>query len=408
MSVGAVALLFALKGPYVSAISHQAAEVRWEAPVLAGSPALVLGSGGAWSVTVKADLEDGMAVARIEGLRPDTAYRYRAEVPGGWSPTQSLRTFPTTGSPVEFVVFGDTRNDHATHARIADRIAAESPDFVVNTGDLVADGTEPTHWDAFFEAERRLLAVAPLFPAVGNHDARGLLNRSLLPRYFPGGRYRSVRAGSAALLILDSTQSISTGSEQGRWLLRALQEARAAVDRGEARWIFAVHHHPVWSSGHHGGDRALRRELVPLYERFGVTAVFSGHDHLYERLESGGITYFVTGGGGAPLYESTGLPETRARAKSHHYLRVTADETALTVVAVDPAGNVLDRTTFSPASPPAPARRDRLPALAPFGGLALAAAAAWRWSGRLSRGRGPRAVLEERAARTSTETTGGE
>jgi len=55
--------------------------------------------------------------------------------------------------------------------------------------------------------------------------------------------------------------------------------------------------------------------LVPLFEQYGVDMVFNGHDHHYERTcpiragqcssaQEGGVVYYVTGGGGAPLYKT--------------------------------------------------------------------------------------------------------
>jgi hypothetical protein len=48
---------------------------------------------------------------------------------------------------------------------------------------------------------------------------------------------------------------------------------------------------------------ALRPLLDSLFQKHGVKLVFQGHDHLYYRTVRSGITYVVTGGGGAPLYD---------------------------------------------------------------------------------------------------------
>jgi predicted MPP superfamily phosphohydrolase len=43
----------------------------------------------------------------------------------------------------------------------------------------------------------------------------------------------------------------------------------------------------------------LRVVLEPLFVRYGVNVVFSGHDHVYERIKpQKGITYFISGAGG--------------------------------------------------------------------------------------------------------------
>ena len=57
-------------------------------------------------------------------------------------------------------------------------------------------------------------------------------------------------------------------------------------------------HHPLYSSGaSHGSDTALRDQLEPLFIKYGVDAVFAGHEHFYERIKpQKGIYYFVSGG----------------------------------------------------------------------------------------------------------------
>jgi hypothetical protein len=39
------------------------------------------------------------------------------------------------------------------------------------------------------------------------------------------------------------------------------------------------------------------------FAEWGATAVFSGHDHIYERILRDGIVYFVNGLGGTVTYE---------------------------------------------------------------------------------------------------------
>ena len=80
---------------------------------------------------------------------------------------------------------------------------------------------------------------------------------------------------------------------QLEWLERELQASSAT-------WKIAFFHHPLYSSaGRHGSEKDLRRVLEPLLIRYGVQVVFSGHDHVYERIRpQHGITYFVCGSSG--------------------------------------------------------------------------------------------------------------
>jgi hypothetical protein len=78
--------------------------------------------------------------------------------------------------------------------------------------------------------------------------------------------------------------------EQIEWLEKEL--------RGSASdWKIAFFHHPLYSSGEkHGPDEELRKILEPLFVKHGVSVVFTGHEHFYERLKpQKGIHHFIEG-----------------------------------------------------------------------------------------------------------------
>jgi len=70
---------------------------------------------------------------------------------------------------------------------------------------------------------------------------------------------------------------------------------------------------------------------VDSYGVWGATAVLSGHDHLYERLEANGIPYFVNGAGGRRLYRiGSGEPESVVRYNQDYgAMRIQADESCI-------------------------------------------------------------------------------
>src|SRR5262249_42620868 len=53
-------------------------------------------------------------------------------------------------------------------------------------------------------------------------------------------------------------------------------------------------------------------ELTKLFKKYGVVAVFSGHDHGYYRTVRNGIPYFISAGGGALVYASKRASEATA------------------------------------------------------------------------------------------------
>jgi 3',5'-cyclic AMP phosphodiesterase CpdA len=77
------------------------------------------------------------------------------------------------------------------------------------------------------------------------------------------------------------------------WLDAALKDSRED-------WKIAYFHHPLYSNAsRHGSSVDLRLLLEPIFLKYGVQVVFSGHDHVYERLKpQKGIYYFVSGAAG--------------------------------------------------------------------------------------------------------------
>jgi hypothetical protein len=250
---------------------------------------------------------------------------------------------------------------------VIERIAQEVPDFVLGTGDMVDDGSRQDQWQQFFDVEMPMLRDNVYFPAVGNHDRQGRGRTADTYRaYFSvpdnGGdteRYYGFSYASARFLVLDSNEYSFALSDQTAWLERELIAARQDP---AVRHVFAVMHHPPFSISLHGGNRDLRERWAPLFEKYQVTAVFSGHDHVYERAEHNGIRYFVSGGGGAPLYPRRPRPSAVDVAavqkfeRSFHFLRATVTGTRVEVTAIRADGSVIETTAWSDGSPAEPSR----------------------------------------------------
>jgi 3',5'-cyclic AMP phosphodiesterase CpdA len=178
---------------------------------------------------------------------------------------------------------------------------------------------------------------------LGNHDyevARGRYQFNLLGM---PGPYYTRRLGDAQLFLLDSNV---VNDRQTAWLERALADSSAT-------WKIAAFHHPPYTCGGHSGHQDVAARWVPLFERYGVQLVLSGHDHNYQRFATqNGVTYVVHGGGGAGLYRLRPCPASyprRLRGRFEHgFLRVSIGPDTLTVSSVDMRGRVTDRVNVAP------------------------------------------------------------
>jgi hypothetical protein len=301
---------------------------------------------------------------RVEGLTPASTYRYRVRVAGEGGAATGEGRFttapdPKDSRPFRFIVYGDSRSDHAAHAAVVRAIEATPSDFLVHTGDMVHTGSKALEWETFFGIERVLLRDRCVFAAVGNHEltAPDPSGKIAFLRYFAsadpdGGEratlYGSFRWSNARFFLLNAMDTW-TGDDR-RWLEAEL--ARSA-DEPLLAHRFAVLHHGPFSSGPHGGNtRIAETGALDVLRRHRVSLIFAGHDHVYERGEGGGgegngIKYIVSGGAGAPLYSRKKTsPETRMFEATHHFVEVAVDGELVTTTAHRASGGVIERCSF--------------------------------------------------------------
>lgn len=234
-------------------------------------------------------------------------------------------------------VYGDSRTNHDIHQKIVNGIKSKNPQHVLNTGDLVEDGEVADQWATFNKITEELRAKTKFYAAVGNHEKNSQLYFDNF--VFPGNeRWYTFDAGKARFFILDYSASLAVGSEQYDWLEKQLKES------GTKKKIVALHY-PIFNSGEHELDElGLKTTLIPLLEKYKVSAVFSGHDHDYERSSFNNIYFFVTGGGGAPLYTQTRqIPESQKFISAYNYVILKITKSKIKVIVYDIDGNAIDQ-----------------------------------------------------------------
>ncbi|HYL75523.1 MAG TPA: metallophosphoesterase [Bryobacteraceae bacterium] len=325
-------------GPFVVNVTPTAATVVW-----------ITQSGETTIGTTEGSL-DRMAPAlhaansSFTGLKPGTTYYY--DVNGTAEGKGSFKTPPADAKAFDFVVYGDTRTRHDMHRRIvAAVVKSGKPDFVLHTGDLVENGLDTAQWPLFFGIERELLRETVFFPSLGNHERN---NRQFYEFFQIGPPYYSFNWGKNHFIVLnsdignagvDSAMKETFWAQQKHWLEEDLAKNQSA----EFRFVIA-HHPPITAVSRRQGSNPEMTALIPLFEKYKLTAGFFGHDHNYQHYLKDGIHYVVTGGGGAPLYDvdkpAAGI--TVKAVSTEHFVKIHVEGGVVKVTAIALDGRTLD------------------------------------------------------------------
>jgi len=201
---------------------------------------------------------------------------------------------PNRADSLKFAAIGDNGTGDRPQFEVAqqmDKVRATFPfELVIMLGDNMYGGQQPADFiKKFQEPYARLLAAGVTFHAsLGNHDRPE--NVSYKPFNMNGARYYTYARKNVRFFVLDTTQM---DAKQVAWIDEALQAAKED-------WKICYFHHPLYSNAtRHGSSVDLRVILEPIFVKHGVNVVFSGHDHVYERLKpQKSIFYFVSGAAG--------------------------------------------------------------------------------------------------------------
>lgn len=312
----------------------------------------------------------------LKNLQPGTEYTYEVEACGTRTPLKHFRTAPPADTRhVHFVAVGDFGTGGNRERDVAASMLARQPELFIALGDNAYEaGTETELQHNLFEPLADLISEVPFFPVSGNHEyvtnqAQPYLDNLYLPTSPSGGeRYYSFDWGFVHFVGLDSNCAVGLASNDRCTLAAQRAWLEQDLAQSQAPWKIVYMHHPPWSSGEHGSQLTVRREFGPLFEKYGVDLVLTGHDHNYERSKpmigdrvaagaEKGIPYLVVGGGGANLREfATSKPEWSVLRNNSAYgfLDVDVTEGTLSAKLLTLDGSVLDSFTLTKQLPPEP------------------------------------------------------
>ena len=180
---------------------------------------------------------------------------------------------------------------YQTAQKLIDSRVAFPYDFVIMLGDNIYGGSKSKDFEQKFEVPYKPLLDAGIkfYACLGNHDNPN--ERLYKPFNMDGVSYYTYKKGNVRFFVLDSNYM---DPKQLAWLDSQLKSAPASD------WKICYFHHPLYSSGRfHGPATDVRQVLEPLLIKYGVNVVFSGHEHVYERVHpQHGIYYFTEGSSG--------------------------------------------------------------------------------------------------------------
>lgn len=302
--------------------------------------------------------------AYLDKLEPATPYYITVETDGSKSGEYYFITAPADDTEVALLLGGDSRlgddRIEKTNARRGmnarmRKLLEENPDIVglAHSADYTNTGrwSELFYWlnDHFEETTTEDGRLLPIFPARGNHDTRIGFEEMF---WWPNRKndfYYTVNINNTTALVILNTE-ISLIGDQRVWLEEQLKNLRP-----EKKWLTTMYHRPAFPSvrAYEDGE-ARRRTWVPLFEKYRIDLVTSGHDHSLKRTlpildtkpNAEGIVYIGDGGLGVRPRD---VDATRWYLKSPgiaqsiynvHFVRYTPD--AIHIKAVGMNGELLD------------------------------------------------------------------
>lgn len=245
-----------------------------------------------------------------DNLHPDTVYYYSYFRNGAWSETYSVRTPGDTLTAlfVSDAQLGRSGDWHKKEVLLHDVAGWDTtlteamqshPEIALclSAGDQAEIGFSEQQFRLFLAPQA--LRALPIATTIGNHEFYfPYLNLHFAhPNRFGGSAVHSLgdepyyfEKGNVLFIVLDSNNSFSLDQEA------VLEKAVGAYP--DTRWRVVMMHHSLYSCEDtpDEGPMHLRKVFAPLFKKYGVDLVLSGHTHRYSRSKPiDGITYLEGG-----------------------------------------------------------------------------------------------------------------
>ena len=302
-----------MKEPMLQDYRQDAMKIIWETDGVDHDPVILWGDNLENQVTnirsTWINEEHIVHVGVIEGLEPGQEVQYQVPVQD-FEPF-TFRTGPAEGEDFSMVWLGDNQEAYDRFSQHISNFAPKEPDMLFVVGDLLQWGSRFWEWDSMWWEPlqtENFAQTTPILAARGNHDMDHAYSYAYVDLPGDGSSY-SFMYGDVWILVLNSHADLFPTNNpdfpsQYEYIAEELQSDAA---QNAAFRLVTFHQAPYSNSSTSStpaqiyGNAGIRDFWVPLFERFDVDSVISGHYHSYQRGELNGIQYLITGGGGSTL-----------------------------------------------------------------------------------------------------------
>jgi hypothetical protein len=201
---------------------------------------------------------------------------------------------------MHFLVFGDSKGsgEFPGVLKMSDKL---KPQFCITTADLVNRGAGKSGKKDYEKLDKQggwFMRKYPMWPTVGNHEEAGGEDGAENVNNFFGMKAAmySFEYGNAKFIALPWAK-VKDDPKKLEWLEKELKAAKG-------KHIFIYKHRPHYTLGvkKYGDVEGKETATTKLYDKYEVTAVFSGHDHIYYRTKRNGVSHIISAGAGAGIY----------------------------------------------------------------------------------------------------------
>lgn len=290
--------------------------------------------------------------ATVDVLSPGE-YAYRVCHPTVSSYWNRFHTNDVTDSSFNFIFIGDIQDtlNGVTDSIITDIAHRhDGVDFYLLGGDFI-HRPHDLYWGEGFRGISAIATTFPVMAVSGNHEHRkGLLSKSemrfplhfayFLPEYHANDYcFYTIKYDNADIYLLDSHCDILRLYKQRRTLENALKESTA-------QWKIVVLHHPPYSIRNKWNNLHLRWMFAPIFSKYNVHLVLSGHEHGYARIEpdrDGYTPIYTISHCSTKTYEhSHSTIAEQYGNESRYYQLISVDNDTMTMECYTTSGDIYD------------------------------------------------------------------